>query len=335
MQYLSALNKGVTPNNQLYYYDRYVHGAVVLLRYLLPYSSIKDVRTEYRTTLSLCLVLGLALVMTGLARGIHLASFAVIGVTIVALMRYFGLECFSQSLGHGPADVVVAGYVLAVAAMAFVPTGLAAAVFASAVFGALTIIFELFTGGFPLGLAMAIGLAPLAVRPTVRPALVAACAASAFVGAGAIVYVLKMAMVVMMSDSGIATDSVREVLRLTLASEQGPGLMKAAHSFKHSIGVLTGGMGVLSTATIAIAVACGVFAFIRLWKGDAAPVLRERALMLALSTVIIPAWCLVFTNLLIDHAWFTDRILVWLIAAGFGLFFMGLVQDKAPLVKLN
>jgi hypothetical protein len=327
---LSALNKGVRPKDDIYYYDRYVHGAVVLLRYLLPGSTIKEIRTGYRNTQSFCLVLGLALAMLGLARGERVASFAVIGTTIVALMRYFGLESFSQSLGHGPADTIIAGYALALAAMAFAPTGLAAAVFAAAVFGALTIIFELFTGGFPLGLAMVVGLAPLVVRPAERPALVAACAAAAFAGAGATMYALKMAAVVMASGPGIATDAVHEVLRLTFASQQGAGFMEAAHPFKHSIGVLTGGMRLLSFGTLVIAGLCGSFGLLRLWRRERDPMLRDRALILALSTLIIPAWCLLFSNLLINHAWFTDRILVWLVAAGFGLFFMALSAREAP-----
>ena len=41
---LSALNKGAVPNNNLYYYDNYPHGAVVLLRYLLPHREIEEIR---------------------------------------------------------------------------------------------------------------------------------------------------------------------------------------------------------------------------------------------------------------------------------------------------
>ena len=58
---LSALNKGATPNGNLYYYDNYPHGAVVLLRHLLPYRNIDWIRAAYRTMLTLTLVLSLAL----------------------------------------------------------------------------------------------------------------------------------------------------------------------------------------------------------------------------------------------------------------------------------
>jgi hypothetical protein len=38
----------------------------------------------------------------------------------------------------------------------------------------------------------------------------------------------------------------------------------------------------------------------------------------------IPLWCLVFINQVGNHAWFMDRILVWPIAAGFGLFVLAM-----------
>ena len=89
---LSALNKGATPNGNIFYYDNYPHGAVVLLRHLLPYKTIEQVRETYRTALSVLLVLSFALVVAGFARGRNMTGFAVIGVTSIALMRYFGLE---------------------------------------------------------------------------------------------------------------------------------------------------------------------------------------------------------------------------------------------------
>jgi len=331
---LSALNQGATPNGNLYYYDNYPHGAVVLLRHVLPYRDIDRIRAAYRTALTLSLVLSLALAMIGLARGQNIRAFAVIGVTSVALMRYFGLESFSQSLGHGPADAIIGAYTAALAAMALRPAGLALAVLAAAVFGALTMIFELFTGGVPLGLAMVVGLTPLVVRPAVRPAIAAAAAAAAFLGAGAVFYFAKMAAVVVVAGSGIATDALSEVLRLTIFEpygvfKDGTGFAVAVRETKQSIGMLTGGMRLLSEATIAVALAAGGYGLVRLWRREQSAVIREQALMLALSLAIPPLWCLFFLNLMVYHAWFTDRIFVWWIAAGFGLFLMSLLSREA------
>ena len=326
---LSALNKGAVPNNNLYYYDNYPHGAVVLLRYLLPHREIEQIRASYRSTLSAFLLLALALSVVGLARGKNMPAFAVIAVTTVALTRYFGLESFGQSLGHGPADAVLAAYMLAIAAMAFRPSGLALPVLAAAVCGALTMIFELFTGGIPLGLAMVLGLTPLVVRPPIRPAVAAAAAATAFLGAGAIFYFVKLAATVMIDGGGVAGDVLAEALRLTIfvpdgVLKDGTGFAVAVRETIKDISALTGGMRRLAVGTIAIALAAGAYGFVQVWRNDRSETGRDQALMLALSLTITPLWCLFFLNLMIFHAWFTDRIFVWLIAGGFGLFLLGL-----------
>jgi hypothetical protein len=51
---------------------------------------------------------------------------------------------------------------------------------------------------------------------------------------------------------------------------------------------------------------------------------RQRAILLALSVLPIAAWFLVFSNQVAIHAWFMDRIVVWVIAAGFSLFVMAI-----------
>jgi hypothetical protein len=326
---LSALNKGAQPNATIYYYDRYLHGAVVLLRYALPHAGIGEVRGLYRKAISTCLLLSLALVVVGLWRGRNPRAFAVLGVSTLAFMRYFGLESFSQSLGHGPADAVIAAYLLAMCVMAFVPVGLTVALVAAAISGALTIIFELFTGGVPIGLAMVIALTPLVIRPGVRPLHASAAAAAAFLGAGAVLYLARMAAIALAGTTGVASDTISEILRLTILSPEGPHLGVAARNLVQSIGVLTGGMGLLSAGTIAIALVAGALGFVRLWTRNRSESVREEALMLAISAAITPLWCLGFTVLMVNHAWFTDRVLVWPIAAGFGLFFMALIRESS------
>jgi hypothetical protein len=323
---LSALNKGEKPNATLYYYDRYLHGAVVLLRYALPHAGIGQVRAMYRKAISACLLLSLALVVAGLWRGRNPRAFAVLGVSTLAFMRYFGLESFSQSLGHGPADAVIAVYLLTLCVMAFVPVGLTVALAAAAIFGALTIIFELFTGGVPIGLAMVIALTPLVIRPGVRPLHASAAASAAFLGAGAVLYLARMVAIALAGTTGVASDTVSEILRLTILSPEGPHLGVAARNLVQSIGVLTGGMGLLSAGTIAIALVAGALGFARLRARNQSEIVREEALMLAISAAITPLWCAGFTVLMVNHAWFTDRVLVWPIAAGFGLFFMALLE---------
>jgi hypothetical protein len=319
---LAALNRGAQPNANLYYYDRYFHGAVVLLRDLIPHASISGIRVLYRKAITACLLLSLALAMIGLWRRRNLAGFAVLSVSAITLMRYFGLESFSQSLGHGPADAVIALYLLVLCVMAFRPAGIGTTLVVSALFGTLTIIFELFTGGVP------IGLAPFVVHPALRPATSAAAAAAAFLGAGAVMYLARVVAIAMAGTTGVASDTVSEILRLTILSPEGPHLGVAAHNLVQSIGVLTGGMGLLSMGTVAIALVAGALGFARIRARDHSSYEREAALMLALSAAVTPLWCLGFTVLMINHAWFTDRVLVWPIAAGFGLFILALLGER-------
>ena len=83
-------------------------------------------------------------------------------------------------------------------------------------------------------------------------------------------------------------------------------------------------MRTLSVGTIAIALAGGGFGLLQIWRHERSAVIRGQALMLALSLAIPPLWCVFFLNLMILHAWFTDRIFVWFIAGGFGLFLLWL-----------
>ncbi|MBV9526957.1 hypothetical protein [Sphingomonas sp.] len=330
---LGALNRGATPNGNLYYYDRYPNGAVILLRALLPYASITRIRTINRATQSTLLLLGLALALAGLARRRDATAFTVIAISSLALMRYFGLESFSQSLGHGPADAVIAAYLVTVAAMAFAPAGLTLTVLAAAVFGVLTMIFELFTGGIPIGLAMVIGLAPLVASARVRPVVASSAGGVAFLSAGAIFYFAKMLATMMTGTGGLAGDATSQVLRLTifdpygeLSGGRGPAF--AIHETIRSIDALTGGMWLLSAGTLAIAALAGGYGLWRLRQSDVSPALREKSLLLALSAAIPGLWCLFFLNLMIEHAWFTDRVFVWPIAVGFGLFALALVEER-------
>jgi hypothetical protein len=327
---LASLVNGATPDANPYHYDRYVHGAAVLLRYLLPERSISWARGFYRSILTCLLVAGFAACLVGIARGARTALFAVLAVTFLALARFFGLESFSQSLGHGPADALIAAYALALALMLFFPTGPSIAIWSAAIFGALTIVLELFTGGGPLGLAMVIGIGTIAVRrdAQARGLTIAAAASTAFLVAGAATYACKIAAVALLSDFPILADILGELTVYSPLADREYTMGDAMAAVARSIGVLAGGMGLLSAATIAMALAAGVYGAVRLLRrGDADPMVRIRIILLAVSVVPIAAWFLVFPNHAVVHAWMTDRILVWPIAAGFAIFVLSLLDE--------
>jgi hypothetical protein len=329
---LKALVSGAMPDSSLYHYDRYVHGAVVTLRYLLPRHEISHIRAMYRRALTGTLVIGFGLCLIGIARGKRVPAFAVLAVTFLALLRFFGLEFFSQSLGHGPADLIIASYAVAITLMLFTSTGPVLAVLAAAIFGGLTVVFELFTGGVPLGLAMVLGLSSLAVRPDARPRgiRVALWAASAFLIAAAVVYLLKLLTVAYVADGRVIADILHK-LRAYSAAADGLDPVPLLSQVAGSAGVLVGGMTLLARSAVAGGIVAGVYgaSWIRRHVQDSGT--RQHAALLAISILPIPLWCLVFINQVGNHAWFMDRILVWPIAAGFGLFVMAMtVRGSEP-----
>jgi hypothetical protein len=323
---LKTLVSGSQPDAELYYYDRYVHGATVLLRYLLPNFRIGQIRSLYRAAITITLVGGFALTLIGIARNRRVAEFMVLSVVFLALTRFFGLEFFSQSLGHGPADLVAALYALMVTVMLFAPVRPLIVTLAAALFGAFTIVFELFTGGIPLGLAMVIGLATLGVRPVDQPKefTLAACAAAAYFGAAVVTYATKVAAVAYVAGTDVISDIAAQLLHYSPASDQGPNLLAAVVSICKSIGVLAGGMTLLASAAVLGGVVSGICGLTWILRRVADPTVRQRAVLLAVSVLPIPLWFLAFPNQVETHAWFMDRIVVWVIAAGFSLFFMGI-----------
>jgi hypothetical protein len=324
-------------STDLYHYDRYMHGAAVLLRYLLPHRSIHKIRQIYRATITVVLVCGLALALIGIARGRRISEFAMLAVVFLALMRFFGLESFSQSLGHGPADLMIATYALAITIMAFVPVTPVIAVLAAAAFGALTMVFELFTGGIPLGLAMVLGLVSLGTASNARPRdfRLAMCAATAFVGAAAVIYLLNVAAAVYLEGFDVVADIVRQLVHYSPASDRGPRISVGFAAVISSVGVLTGGMKLLAAAMVVGSVAAGAYGLCYVLHRVQDTQTRQRAILLAVSVMPIPAWFLAFSNQVAGHAWFMDRIIVWVIAAGAALFVLAIASKHRVISNAN
>lgn len=323
---LKTLVSGVTPEPDLYYYDRYVHGAVPVLRYLLPHFEVEQIRRLYRSFLSAVLILGLGLCLVGIARGRRVPAFAALAVVFLALLRFFGLEFFSQSLGHGPADILIGCYALAIAAMLFLPTGPLAAVGAAALFGALTVVFELFTGGVPIGVAMVFGLSSLPVRRDTLPqgARLATWAATAFVSAAFTVYLLKLLAVVFISDAGVAMDVVERLRHYSLAADTGWDLVAISRQVADSVGVLVGGMALVGWAAVAGGVVAGAYGAYWIRRHVSDSLSRQQAALLLSSMAVAPIWFALFPNQVGTHAWYMDRVLVWPVAAGFALFVLAM-----------
>jgi hypothetical protein len=326
---LRRLISGEMPQPQIAFYHRYIHGHTMLARYLLPVVPVDGIRALYKLAISGVLALGLGICLVALAtrRRSRAALFWLI--VFVAFARCFGIEAFGQSLGHGPADLVLLLFVLLIAS-ASLWRGLPekAVVPLAAAFGAATMIFEFLTGGIPLGLAVLIGGLPFAVRDgDERRDVVRAGIAygSAIVTCAA----LKLILIVrIFGTEGLAGIGRQLVVRMGGGSdgEADQGFGRFAIQLLKGLDGMVPGMREFALAILALAIGAGGWGLAVLARSPDRR-LRAQALLLAASTLVAPIWLLAFREHSIAHAWFMDRILVWTVASGFGLFALA-VTDR-------
>jgi hypothetical protein len=152
----------------------------------------------------------------------------------------------------------------------------------------------------------------------------------AFVGAAAVTYLLKTAASVYVAGYGVVADIVGQLVHYSPASELGPGILATAAAVETSVGVLTGGMKLLAAAAVLGGVVAGAYGLGWILLRVCEPTTRQRAILLAVSASPIPAWFLAFSNQTAVHAWFMDRIIVWVVAAGFSLFVLAIAARYRP-----
>jgi len=321
------------------YYHRYIHGQTILARYLLPLLGVQQIRMLYKNMLSALLVAGLALSLFRFVqtRGVTFLGF---GIAFAGFARFYGIELYGQSLGHGPSDSVIVIYLLFLCLVAGRHRGDFHLVLAAAVFGAFTMGFELLTGGLPLGLAMVIGGSAMACRvdAAARDVRFAAFgAALSFVIAAACCMVLKLLACVAVFGSGVLVDYAQKLaFRLAIVSDASDevsgdnGATQLVHSLAGGLDSLTAYTRVLASGTLALAVVCGAWGFRAVWHHAPSPAWRTRHAVLAASNAVVLLWFAAFRQHTIEHAWFMDRILVWPIVTGFWLFAAG-VAATPPL----
>jgi hypothetical protein len=321
---------GKAPDGPLYFYHNYIHGQTMLARFLLPRISVKGMRTAYHLLGSLLLLAGLLTAMQSLVRGRRAGLFWLIA--FIGFARFFGLEAFGQSLGHGPSDLVVLGFALLLAAAAAAggarPRSL---ILLAAGFGALTMIFELLTGGVPLGLALLIGGTAFAMREgdEIRPCILAAVVA--FGAAIAACVACKAVLVVSQFGAGALRIPMLE-LAVRTGFLRWPGItppfspVTFVARLVEGLDSLVPGMRWLAFGVLALALGFGAWGFDRLRRTPE----RTKAVLLAVSCLPILLWFPIFRQHVIEHAWFMDRILVWLAISGFSLFALAISRRAGP-----
>lgn len=307
------------------FYHRYLHGHTTLVRFLLPVMSVEQIRGLYRMAITVLLLAGIGIGMLRIARGQAVREHAVFLVTLLCFSRFFGLEMFGQSLGHGPADAVLVGYI-GFLAVSVGKLSARSGALAAALFGALTMVFEFLTGGLPLGLAAVLGLSWFALKAEERSVAAVALGAASYLMAAGMAAVTKLAAVAtVFGPQALAAigSSARE--RVSGALDPVFGERTLLGSILSNMEALAPGLGPLSTAMLVVALAAGAWAVRLHWR-------RDEVLLLAASNLPILLWPLVFRQHMTIHAWFMDRIFVWTIASGFALFLLAVVyaREAAP-----
>ena len=294
------------------FYHNYVHGHTLLARYLLPTLGVEGMRSLYRNSISVVLMIGIGLCMVRLAQGRRQA--AVFLVALLGFARFFGLESFGQSLSHAPADLVLISYVFWLAFRAE-EIGRSHAIVVAALFGALTMVFEFMTGGLPLGLATVIGLTWFALRsPNVRDC---AAAAVAFVTSAVGVLVIKYAAVAIVFGGGevlhIAQFATFRIDGQLPPDRAGVSLASAVIG---GLNALTPGLDKVGRLMVFLSICFGLWTL----RQDR----RPEIILLAVSNAVILGWVILFRQHTIVHAWFMDRIFVWTIISGWLMFLLTL-----------
>ena len=331
--YCEALRDFVAdgPPDGRVFYHRYVHGQTTALRYLLPHFSIKLLREGLRALLCLIVGTGLAVSMIGLVRG---NSNSLVFVIIFAVFaRFFGLEMFGQSLGHGFSDSVNMSY-LVFLALAAARQGIteSAAVLSASIFGALVAIFELLTGGIHLGLASVVGALPFALKCGSRPLPIVLKAAAAFCAAAAACLAVKWLLVMLSFGFDAFSSSAQhfsEDLTLTgmMTDDWRADLVPIMRRLGHSLEGLASGMIVLTYFTLALAIASGVWGARQLLRSMTLQ--REQTLAVLASNALLLLLLVILLRHTLVHPDLMSRVLAWVIASGFVLFALA-VRSVSP-----
>lgn len=309
------------------FYHRYIHGHTTLLRFLLPALSVEAIRNLYHTTLTMLVLAGLCVGMVGLVRRRHPAEALFWTIIFLGFSRWFGLETFGQSLGHGPADIILLGYLLFLAIVG-TTCGLdrRTALLTAAIFGGFTAGFEFLTGGIPLGMAAVIGGIPFAVHGDrgANPAIFAFDAFAAFCASVLTCLTAKVVLVMAVFGPAAMADSALQLrMRMGFDANRGEthdlGLMLMAKKLAKGLSGIAPGMSVMAGAIIVLAIVAGLWAAWRLLR-MADPAMRYRAIALLASNLAIAVMLAMFWQHTMIHAWFMERTLVWPIASGFALF---------------
>jgi len=331
--YCVALRTFVTqgPPQGRTFYHRYIHGHTMLARYLLPVFGVAGIRELYRSVLAVIVACGVGVALTAIARRRRVAENLVFLILFLAFGRFFGLESFGQSLGHGPSDIVQLSYLLYLGvAAAREGIGRRTAIISAAVFGGMVAIFEFLTGGLHLGAATVIGALPFAMRSEDQQAPVWLNALVAFCAAAVTCFTLKYALAVAMFGADPVLGALVELRLFSGLGAggvlQGRGLTDTAERLISGLSGLAAGMTLFAGSMVFVSIAGGAWGASRLLR-SANLQSRRRAAALLLSNAAIWLLLILLSGHTITHFFVMGRTLAWTIGSGFALFALAALEE--------
>ncbi|WP_375395722.1 hypothetical protein [uncultured Sphingomonas sp.] len=314
------------------FYHRYFHAQTTLARMLVPGLGVAGLRDLYKLLISSILVAGIGLALLDIARRRRDVMGVVWLIVFFVFARFFGLESFGQSLGHAPADLLIVCFLLIVSrASSERPISRRFAMVAAASFGALTIEFEFLTGGLPLGLAVVIGTLPLALAPGGKALKTTLDAAISF-GIGVVTCMIgRILLLLMVFGTTPLTASFDQLLYRTgignsVNNDASSGLGSFVMRVCSGLGSLAAGMIWLVIGMLGLALVSGIWSY-QILRKDENDAVRQRAVALVASNVVLLLWIVLFRQHTAEHAWFIDRIFVWALASS-GILFALAVESR-------
>lgn len=317
----------------LRFYHNYVHAQTSVVRVLLPILGVDGVRAAFKLAISFLLIAGVATAAIGLAERRDLMRNAIWLLAFALFGRWFGFESFGQSLGHGPSDLLILAFLLFLArGSRDAPMRELMALIGCGLFGALTMGFELLTGGIPLGLALTIGCVPIALARDARIVVATLRCTVAYLTAIAAVALAKITAVSLVFGTAPVAAAARQFLfRAGVDYAHNPDAPAGTHEFYTRVWAgfesMAPGMHWLTVGMIALGLVLGGWGYAQLRQTNCRTI-RFQAGCLGGSALVIPLWMVVFWQHTAQHAWFMDRILIWPMAAGFALFVMALIERE-------
>jgi len=318
------------------FYHNYIFGQATLARLLLTVLPLKRAEHLWKLAIVFGLFLGLAAGMIDLVKSADKSGATAFLIVLFVFMSWYGLGSFDQSVSHSPSDLVLIGFIVFLS-VAHVTGGIEAraAIIACAFFGALTMIFELLTGGLPLGLCAVVGLVPLALREdTPGPLHRSVALASLSYFAAAMTCVLsKVILVSSFFDVKSVIAAGRELgarmaLARPIADPRVPSLFALLKSIKNNMGAMYAGQREMALTLLLTALVAGAWA---IYSVRARTNTRSRTIIhfLGGSNLVLIAWVGLFSEHTFVHAFFMDRIFAWPIASGLAMFALASFNSPA------